>query len=71
VSIIAKRLWEWIEAAPDRVRQHVPRSEVVAMLERRAAAHGMTLDELVAQGRAGTLDPPELRDLWLIWGDLV
>lgn len=24
VSIIAKRLWEWIEAAPDRMRQHVP-----------------------------------------------
>jgi hypothetical protein len=51
------------------MRQHIARSEVVAMLRRRAAAHGMTLDELVAQGRAGTLDPPELRDLWLIWGE--
>jgi hypothetical protein len=47
----------------------VTRDEVNSMLMQRAAAYGYTLDDLRAMAQSGTLEEPELRDLWLIWGD--
>jgi len=45
------------------------RDEVTALLTEEAGSFGYTLDEVRELARSGRLDEPELRDLWLIWGD--
>lgn len=45
------------------------REELHAMLEREAARYGYTVNEVRDMATAGELEEPELRDLWLIWGD--
>jgi hypothetical protein len=51
-------------------KRTVERREIQAMLERAAADAGLNWDRFVDLGRHDRLDDPELRDLWLIWGDL-
>lgn len=45
-------------------------TEVVDKLTKAAEANGLTYERFVELGRADELVNPELRDLWLIWGDL-
>ena len=49
----------------------VEREEIVAMLNRAAVEAGLGLRSFYDLGRANRLDDPQLRDLWLIWGDLL
>lgn len=45
------------------------REDVDAMLTVEAAKYGYTLSELRELAANGALEEPELRDLWIIWGD--
>jgi hypothetical protein len=47
------------------------RSEIVGMLSRAAEKHGLDLRRFFELDRADELDDPNLRDLWLIWGDVL
>jgi hypothetical protein len=47
----------------------VTQEQVDELLTRAAARHGLTLGQLREQGRRDELADPELRDIWLIWGD--
>lgn len=47
----------------------VSSDEVNAMLAAVAERHGLTLDQLRELASRDELVDPELRDLWLIWGD--
>ena len=49
----------------------VSTAEVVAMLTREAARHGLTYERTWELWDDDTLDVPELRDLWLIWGTAI
>ena len=49
----------------------VPREEIIEMLERSAREVGLGLREFYELGRADELDDPRLRDLWIIWGDVI
>ena len=49
----------------------VPREEIVSMLERAVNDVGLGLRRFYELGRADRLDDPSLRDLWLIWGDIL
>lgn len=49
----------------------VDRSEIVNMLSRAAQKHGLDLESFFRLGSADELDNPSLRDLWLIWGDVL
>lgn len=49
----------------------VPREEIVRMLERAADEAGLGLRGFYELGKADRLDNPSLRDLWLIWGDVL
>ncbi len=51
--------------------QQVERNEIVDMLRREASAFGLTLERFYDLGQSGDLDEPRLRDLWLIWGNLL
>lgn len=51
--------------------QHIDRNQVIAMLTQAASSCGMSLRTLYDLGRADALDNPNLRDLWLIWGDVL
>lgn len=48
----------------------VTEDEVREWLTREAQEAGMSFPEFVEQGKDDTLDDPNLRDLWLIWGDM-
>lgn len=52
------------------VRQ-LQRPEAVEMLRREAAKCGLDLREFYELGHADRLDDGKLRDLWLIWGDVL
>jgi hypothetical protein len=43
--------------------------DVDKMLEEHAARFNYTLEEVRRMAEAGELMEPELRDLWIIWGD--
>jgi len=49
----------------------VPREDIVEMLRRNAEATGLSLRSFYELGRQDRLDNPVLRDLWLIWGDVL
>ncbi|MDE0701930.1 MAG: hypothetical protein F4Y27_13595 [Acidimicrobiaceae bacterium] len=49
----------------------VPREEIVEMLERNANSTGLGLRAFYELGKEDRLDNPLLRDLWLIWGDVL
>lgn len=49
----------------------VSREEVVRMLERAADDAGLGLRGFYELGKWDRLDDPSLRDLWLIWGDIL
>lgn len=49
--------------------QTMTRTEVDRMLESRAAEYGYSFRDLREMARDGSLAEPELRDLWIIWGD--
>jgi hypothetical protein len=49
----------------------VAREEVIGMLERAANEVGLELRRFYELGVEGRLDDPLLRDLWLIWGDIL
>ena len=49
----------------------VAREEVIGMLERAANEVGLGLRRFYELGKADRLDDPLLRDLWLIWGDVL
>ncbi len=49
----------------------VPREDIVEMLKRNAEATGLGLRRFYELGKEDRLDNPLLRDLWLIWGDVL
>ena len=49
----------------------VTKEKIVEMLERAANDVGLGLRSFYELGRADQLDDPSLRDLWLIWGDIL
>lgn len=49
----------------------VSREEIVRMLARAADEAGLGLRGFYELGTEDRLDEPSLRDLWLIWGDLL
>ena len=49
----------------------IPRAKIVAWLDKEASATGITLREFYELGNDDLLDEPMLRDLWLIWGDVL
>lgn len=49
----------------------VPREDIVEMLRRNADSTGLGLRGFYEFGREDRLDHPLLRDLWLIWGDVL
>lgn len=49
----------------------VDRNEIVDMLSRAARKRGMDLRRFLELGRADELDDPGLRDLWLIWREVL
>ena len=49
----------------------VPREEIVGMLARAADEAGLGLRRFYELGTEDRLDDPGLRDLWIIWGDLL
>ena len=49
----------------------VAREEVIGMLERAANKVGHGLRGFYELGKEDRLDDPLLRDLWLIWGDVL
>ena len=49
----------------------VPREEIVSMLARAADEVGLGLRGFYVLGTEDRLDDPSLRDLWLIWGDVL
>ena len=49
----------------------VPREEIVTMLARAADEAGLGLRGFYELGKEDRLDNPSLRDLWLIWGDVL
>lgn len=49
----------------------VPREDIVEMLKRHAEATGLGLRRFYDLGKEDRLDNPMLRDLWLIWGDIL
>lgn len=49
----------------------VAREEVIGMLERAANEVGLGLRAFYELGKEDRLDDPLLRDLWLIWGDVL
>lgn len=49
----------------------VSKEEIVRMLARAADEAGLGLRGLYELGIEDRLDDPSLRDLWLIWGDLL
>lgn len=49
----------------------VPREEIVEMLKRNADETGLGLRGFYELGKEDRLDNPLLRDLWLIWGDVL
>jgi len=51
-------------------RVTVTREQVDEMLTESAAKYGYALEQLREMARNGTLSESELRDLWIIWGDV-
>lgn len=49
----------------------VTREEVMGMLEKAASDVGLGLGGFYELGKEDRLDDPLLRDLWLIWGDVL
>lgn len=49
----------------------VSREQIVEMLDRAAREAGLGLRRFYELGTADRLDDPSLRDLWLIWGDIL
>ena len=49
----------------------VPREKIVEMLRRSADSTGLGLRDFYTLGKEDRLDEPRLRDLWLIWGDVL
>ena len=49
----------------------VTREEIIGMLERAANEVGLGLRGFYELGKEDRLDEPLLRDLWLIWGDVL
>lgn len=49
----------------------IPREDIVEMLKRNAGSTGLGLHRFYEFGRKGRLDHPLLRDLWLIWADVL
>ena len=45
------------------------REDINAKLSDEAKKYGYTYEELRDMATTGALEEPELRDLWIIWGD--
>ena len=50
---------------------YVSREELRDRIARDVSRVGMTLEEFIAEGKADALTDGNLRDLWLIYGDLI
>ena len=50
---------------------YVSREELRDRVEQDVSRVGMTLEEFIAEGKADSLTDGNLRDLWLIYGDLI
>ncbi|MCY3562011.1 MAG: hypothetical protein OXH20_12725 [bacterium] len=49
----------------------ITQDEIVKRVTEVARRAGLTFDEFMADGKAGTLTDGDLRDHWLIYGDLI
>ena len=50
---------------------YITQDEIIRRVTEAARRAGLTLEEFMAEGRAGTLTDGDLRDHWLIYGDLI
>ena len=50
---------------------YITQDEIVRRVTEAAQRAGLTFDEFMAEGKAGTLTDGDLRDHWLIYGDLI
>ena len=56
----------------DRVTvHHVTVPEIRERIRVAVKPYRLTLDEFIGYGLSDDLDDPTLRDLWLLWGDLL
>lgn len=49
----------------------IERVEIIEGIVKTAAEYGLSLSEFYRLGKADELVDAELRDLWLIWGDVL
>ena len=50
---------------------YITQEEIVRRVTEAARRAGLTFEEFMAEGEAGTLTDGDLRDHWLIYGDLI
>ena len=51
--------------------KYITRAEITDRVTKAVERAGLTLDEFMTEGEAGTLTDWDLRDLWLIYGELI
>ena len=50
---------------------YLTQEEIIRRVTEAARRAGLSFDEFMIEGRAGTLTDGDLRDHWLIYGDLI
>ena len=50
---------------------YITQDEIIRRVTEAAQRAGLTFEEFMAEGKAGTLTDGDLRDHWLIYGDLI
>lgn len=50
---------------------YITQDEIIRRVTEAARRAGLTFDEFMTAGKAGTLTDGDLRDHWLIYGDLI
>lgn len=51
--------------------KYITQDEIVRRVTEAARRAGLTFEEFMAEGKAGTLTDGDCRDHWLIYGDLI
>lgn len=50
---------------------YITQDEIIRRVTEAAQRAGLTFEEFMVEGKAGTLTDGDLRDHWLIYGDLI
>lgn len=50
---------------------YITQDQIIERVTGAARRAGLTFEEFMAEGKAGTLTDGDLRDHWLIYGDLI